>query len=73
MHRQLVLAGFLVFAVRTIVIFSGMEPAKDRGPGLGLLDGTEDIVAIEVERGVASVARERASGGDRVHHGFIVF
>ena len=56
MHRQLVLAGFLVFAARTIVMFFGM-----------------DIVAIEVERGVASVAGERAGGGDRVHHGFIVF
>lgn len=73
MHRQLVLAGFLVFAARTIVISSGMEPAYDRGPGSGFSDGTEDIVAIEVERGVASVARERAGGGDRVHHGFIVF
>ena len=73
MHRQLVLAGFLVFAARTIVMFSGMEPAKDRGPGPGVLDGTEDIVAIEAERGVASVAGERAGGGDRVHHGFIVF
>ena len=73
MHRQLVLAGFLVFAARTIVMFFGMEPAKDRGPGPGFLDGTEDIVAIEVERGVASVARERAGGGDWVHHGFIVF
>ena len=73
MHRQLVLAGFLVFAARTIVISSGMEPAYDRGPGSGFSDGTEDIVAIEAERGVASVARERAGGGDRVHHGFIVF
>lgn len=73
MHRQLVLAGFLVFAARTIVMFSGMEPAYDRGPGSGVLDGTEDIVAIEVERGVASVAGERAGGGDWVHHGFIVF
>ena len=73
MHRQLVLACFLVFAARAIVMFSGIEPAKDRGPGSGVLEGTEDIVAIETERGVASVARERAGGGDRVHHGFIVF
>ena len=54
-------------------MFSDMEPAKDRGPSSGFLDETEYIVAIEEERGVASVTGERAGGGDRVHHDFIVF